>query len=105
LTASLSYRLRANRLVIVHTDVPAELRGHGLGPRLVDAAVALARRRGDTVVPLCPFARAWLQQHPDVAAAVDIDWGPTPGVPCTLDRGELGARRPNEIGAQHDGDV
>ena len=27
-----------------------------------------------TVVPWCPFARRWLQEHPDEAAAVTIDW-------------------------------
>jgi hypothetical protein len=26
------------------------------------------------VVPMCPFARAWLERHPDVAATVRIDW-------------------------------
>jgi hypothetical protein len=24
-------------------------------------------------VPACPFARAWLERHPDVAAQVPID--------------------------------
>lgn len=75
LTASLQYRRRGDRFVIVHTDVPAELRGRGLGRRLVEAAVAHASARGDTVVPLCPFARQWLRQHRDTAATVDIDWG------------------------------
>jgi len=25
-------------------------------------------------VPLCPFARSWLERHPDEASAVPIDW-------------------------------
>jgi hypothetical protein len=28
-----------------------------------------------TVVPLCPFARGWLERHPDVAARATVDWG------------------------------
>jgi predicted GNAT family acetyltransferase len=32
-----------------------------------------AKRRGLTVVPLCPFARDWLVRHPDVAATVPVD--------------------------------
>ena len=48
--------------------------GHGLGGRLVAAAVEDAARRGLTIVPICPFARGWLERHPDVAATVDIDW-------------------------------
>ena len=75
-TAFLQYRLRAGRFVIVHTEVPLTLGGRGLAGRLVRAAVAHARNRGDTVVPWCPFARSWLRSHPDVAGIVAIDWPP-----------------------------
>jgi predicted GNAT family acetyltransferase len=27
-----------------------------------------------TIVPLCPFARGWLERHPDEAARVPVDW-------------------------------
>lgn len=73
-TAELVYRTRAGRLVLVHTGVPASLGGRGLGGDLVRAAVAKAAADGQTVVPLCPFARDWLERHPDEAAAVTIDW-------------------------------
>jgi len=26
-------------------------------------------------VPLCPFARGWLERHPEVASQATIDWG------------------------------
>ena len=73
--AELSYRRVGNRLVLIHTEVPAELEGRGLGGALVAAAVDRAAREGMTLVPLCPFARGWLQRHPDVAKAATIDWG------------------------------
>jgi uncharacterized protein len=73
--AELVYRRNGQRLVLVHTEVPAELEGRGLGGRLVRAAVARAARDGMTIVPLCPFARGWLERHPDVAAQVPVDWG------------------------------
>lgn len=73
--AELSYRTRADRLVLMHTETPAELEGRGIGGALVRAAVDRAQRDGLTVVPLCPFARAWLEQHPDVASRVKIDLG------------------------------
>jgi predicted GNAT family acetyltransferase len=41
----------------------------------VSAAVDHAAQEGMTVVPLCPFARGWLERHPDVAARATIDWG------------------------------
>jgi len=72
--AELVYRTRAGRLVLVHTEVPDVLGGHGLGGQLVLAAIDKAAHDGMTVVPLCPFARSWLKRHPDEAARVPIDW-------------------------------
>ena len=80
-TAFLEFRQRADRFIILHTVVPPELEGEGVGSRLVAAAIDHAVSRGLTVVPICPFARAWLRSHSDVAATVNIDWPNTdPGV-------------------------
>jgi predicted GNAT family acetyltransferase len=73
--AVLLYRRNGDRLVLVHTEVPEQLEGRGLGGALVRAALARAARDGLTLVPLCPFARGWLQRHPDAAAQLTIDWG------------------------------
>ena len=73
--AELVYRLREDRLVLLHTEVPAEFEGHGIGGRLVSAAVDRAAREGLTVVPLCPFARGWLERHPEAASRAAVDWG------------------------------
>ena len=72
--AELIYRRSGHRLVLIHTGVPPELEGHGVGAALVTAAIDVAAREGLTVVPLCPFARSWLQHHPDAANRVVIDW-------------------------------
>jgi hypothetical protein len=71
--AELVYRRRGERMVLLHTAVPEALEGHGVGGQLVRAAVGYAAGQGLTVVPACPFARAWLDRHPDVAAQVPID--------------------------------
>jgi predicted GNAT family acetyltransferase len=72
--AELVYRTRADRLVLVHTEVPDELGGRGLGGVLVRAALARAARDGLTIVPLCPFARSWLEKHRDALGGVTVDW-------------------------------
>ena len=73
--AELVYRIRGDRLVLIHTEVPSELEGRGIGGRLVTAAVDRAAREGLTLVPLCPFARGWLERHPEMASKAVIDWG------------------------------
>jgi uncharacterized protein len=73
--AELRYRTRAGRLILVHTEVPDALGGRGLGGELVRAAIDKAAHDGMTLVPLCPFARGWLERHPAEAATVPVDWG------------------------------
>jgi uncharacterized membrane protein YoaK (UPF0700 family)/predicted GNAT family acetyltransferase len=82
-TAYLEYRLNGKRLVLIHTETPVELEGRGFGGRLVAAAVDRAAREGLTVVPLCPFARGWLERHTAEAGEATVDWG---------DRGGTAAR-------------
>lgn len=72
--ATLEFRRRANRFIITHTVVLPGSEGRGLAGELVRAAVAYAAQRNLTVVPLCPFARAWLRRHPDVAATATVEW-------------------------------
>jgi len=71
--AELLYRLRGERMVLLHTGVPHAMEKHGIGGELVRAAVGYAASQGLTVVPACPFARDWLERNPDVAAQVPID--------------------------------
>lgn len=73
-SGELVYRALPGRLVLVHTEVPPEHEGHGIAGKLVRAAVARAAAGHETLVPLCPYARRWLETHPDEAAAVDVDW-------------------------------
>ncbi len=72
--AELVYRTRGDRLVLIHTEVPLELEGRGIGGRLVTAAVDRAVREGLVLVPLCPFARGWLERHPEAASRAVVDW-------------------------------
>lgn len=72
--AELVYRRVGDRLVLVHTGVPDELEGRGIGGALVREAINAAREQQLTVVPNCDFARGWLERHPDVASEVTVDW-------------------------------
>jgi predicted GNAT family acetyltransferase len=72
--AELVYHVHGDRLTLIHTEVPDELGGRGLGGVLVRAALERARRDHLTIVPTCPFARGWLEKHRDAIGDVTIDW-------------------------------
>ena len=78
--AELVYHRNGRRLVLVHTGVPEEIGGRGIGGRLVRAALARAREEGLTVVPVCPYASRWLRDHPDEVVGVTLDWSTPPEV-------------------------
>jgi predicted GNAT family acetyltransferase len=71
-TAELAYRVEDDVLVVVHTEVPERLSGRGLGGALVRAAVGKAAAEGLKVRPECPFARSWIERHPDETASVAV---------------------------------
>ena len=53
------------RIIIDHTEVSDDLRGEGVGLKLVEHAVNYVRARGIKMLPLCPFTKATLQKHPE----------------------------------------
>ena len=58
-------------LDLVHTFVPPEGRGQGIGDALVEYAFAYARENGYRVRASCPFVRNWLEDHPEQRKIVD----------------------------------
>ena len=70
-TAFLEYHLGSNFISLRHTEVPANLEGHGIGGRLAQAALEFARGANRKVVPLCPFVVAYLRRHPEYLDLVE----------------------------------
>lgn len=52
------------RIIIDHTEVGDELRGKGVGLKLVEFAVKYVREKDIKMLPLCPFAKATLLRNP-----------------------------------------
>ena len=69
----LEYSMSHGRMVIVHTGVPAALRGRGIAAQLVQAAFEHARAAGLKVVPRCSYAAAWIERHREYADVVAGD--------------------------------
>ena len=64
-TAFAAYRLDGDTITFTHTIVPRELEGHGVGSRLVGAALDDVRGRGLKVVAQCSFVAGYIERHPD----------------------------------------
>ena len=58
-------RVGPSKVIIDHTGVDASLKGKGVGKALVFAAVEWARETSTTILPLCPFAKAMIDRHPE----------------------------------------
>ncbi len=63
LIAFADYRLSGTRLSIPHVEAPPALRGTGAAGRLMDGLLGIARRDGLKVVPICPYALAYIRRH------------------------------------------
>src|SRR5262249_31622281 len=68
-TACVAYERHPKSLVLVHTEVPAALRGHHLADALAQAAIEAAHAEHLTVVAVCPFVKSYLQRHPALASS------------------------------------
>jgi predicted GNAT family acetyltransferase len=65
--AAAYYRLEADTITFLHTEVPKELGGKGIGSRLVKGALDQVRRDGRKVVVQCPFVKGYMDKHPETA--------------------------------------
>lgn len=69
----LQYKLRPGRIVFLHTEVPKELGGHGIGGKLARAGLDFAQQQGLKVVPFCPFVAEYIWRHPEFAEMVPAE--------------------------------
>jgi uncharacterized protein len=63
-TARCDYRMHDGVMLLVHTEVPAELEGRGIAAALVRAALEHATAAGLRVRPRCSYVSAYLARHP-----------------------------------------
>lgn len=64
-TAELTYRLKGGIITFIHTGVPPELEGKGIGSKLARAGLAYARENGLKVRTFCSFVDGYIQKHPE----------------------------------------
>jgi predicted GNAT family acetyltransferase len=70
LTAFADYHIHGDRVTIPHVEAPEALRGTGAAGRLMEGMVERIRADRRKILPLCPYAVAWLKRHPEHADVV-----------------------------------
>lgn len=65
--ANMTYsRIDANNIIVDHTAVAPSMKGKGVGKQIVQHMVDWARENNQKVLPLCPFAKAMIERHPEM---------------------------------------
>lgn len=59
------YRLAGDVLTLPHVEADPALRGKGAAGRLMTGILELARERGWKVLPVCGYAAAYIERHPE----------------------------------------
>ena len=61
--AATYYKTADGVITFVHTEVPPELGGKGIGSRLIKGALEQVRSDGLKVIAECPFVNAYIEKH------------------------------------------
>lgn len=51
--------------IFYHTEVDGSFSGQGLASKLVAEAMDDSAQASTTVVPVCPYVKKWLDEHPE----------------------------------------
>jgi uncharacterized protein len=68
--AYLEYTIAGNVLGLLHTEVPAKLRGQGLSSSLAETALQYARENRLKVDVICPSVNDYIAKHPEYSDLV-----------------------------------
>ncbi|UUC46683.1 GNAT family N-acetyltransferase [Flavobacterium cerinum] len=61
--AFIDYKIKDKKIYLIHTEVPAELGGKGIGNAIVLKTLHYIKDNGYSLVPLCPFVAAYIKRH------------------------------------------
>ena len=61
------YNLADGIVTFIHTEVPPELGGKGVGSKLIRGALDQVRADGLKVIAQCPFVKAFIEKHAEYA--------------------------------------
>jgi predicted GNAT family acetyltransferase len=64
-TALALYQSAPGKVLIYHTEVPRQLRGRGIGAKLMRGVLAELRANNLKVMPRCSYVARFMREHPE----------------------------------------
>ncbi len=68
--AKIDYVLGGKVYMLTHTEVPPEYGGQGIAGKLARFALEAIRAEAFSIVPLCPYIRKYITEHPEYSDLV-----------------------------------
>lgn len=63
--AFVDYKIEQNEINLMHTEVPKELNGKGIGSFLAENVLEFAKKEHLIVKPTCSFIEKYIDKHPE----------------------------------------
>jgi hypothetical protein len=64
-TAFVTYESSPETLTLIHTEVPPQLSGRGIGSALARGVLETVRKEGFKILPRCEFIAGYIEKHPE----------------------------------------
>jgi predicted GNAT family acetyltransferase len=59
------YKLRGDKVYLIHTEVPEEMEGKGIASALVEKTFTYLEQHNLKIIPLCAYILIYLKRHPE----------------------------------------
>ena len=63
--AFIDYKQKGDKVYLIHTEVPVELKGKGVAEAIVEKTFRYMEERHLKLIPLCVYVGMYLKRHPE----------------------------------------